>query len=332
MKRYIYSVAILLFAVCSTVTAQDVHFSQFYATPLHINPAQTGFFNGNFRFAGVYKNQWQSVTAPYSTFSGSADLSFAKNKKRNDIFGAGLLATTDKAGDANYTTTQFGVAFAYNKKISPTGNQYIGVGSSLNYYNTFFDYSNLHFDNEYFGKTGSNKIVPTKSYTDFSVGMEYNYIYDESANFNMGAALFHINQPNISFSGNKYDALLYSKLVVNAGAGIKINRTFQLFPRMFYAKQSSHEELNAGTFVRIRLDKTLIPKYSLYLGSWYRWNDAFVFVSRFDVDRLSFAFSYDFNLSTLNRASNGFGGPEVALLYTGAISSFGKKSVYCPRF
>lgn len=332
MRKHIYSIAITAFIFCNSLNAQDVHFSQFYTTPLHINPAQTGFFNGNFRLAGIYKNQWQSVTTPYSTFSGSADLSFTNKRKRNDIFGVGFLATTDKAGDANFTTTQFGLAFSYNKKISHFGNQYIGIGSSVNYYNTHFDYDNLHFDNEYFGKASSGVVVPTKNYADFSVGAEYNFINDESTNFNIGAAMFHINQPNISFTGEKFDAVLNRKVILNAGAGLRINRTFQLYPRMFYAQQGTHHEINTGTFVRIRLDKTMIPKYSLYLGSWYRWNDAFIFMTRFDVDRLSFAFSYDMNTSSLVRASNGFGGPELSFLYTGVINSLGKKSIYCPRF
>jgi hypothetical protein len=43
---------------------QDLHFSQFYEFPLLRNPALAGIFNGNFRFTGAYRNQWQSVTVP----------------------------------------------------------------------------------------------------------------------------------------------------------------------------------------------------------------------------------------------------------------------------
>ncbi len=333
MKKYIYHITVTALMLISGVTqAQDVHFSQFYTTPLHINPAQAGFFNGNFRFAGIYKNQWQSVTAPYSTFSGSADLSLTNKKRKGDIFGMGFLATSDKAGDANYTTTQFGLAFSYNKKISNFGNQYLGVGSSVNYSNVHFDYANLHFDDEYFGRTGNQKIVPSTHYFDFSAGVEYNFIHDESTNFNVGAAMFHINQPGNSFAGNDFDAVLNRKILLNAGAGLRLNQTFQLNPRILFARQSSHRELNLGTFVKVRLDKTPVPKYSLYLGSWYRWKDAFIFVSRFDIDRLSFAMSYDLNLSTLSRASNGFGGPEFSILYTGIMRNLGNKTTQCPRF
>ena len=53
--------------------AQDIHFSQFNNSPLNLNPAQTGLFNGDWRFVGNLRNQWSSVPVPYRTFSLSTD-------------------------------------------------------------------------------------------------------------------------------------------------------------------------------------------------------------------------------------------------------------------
>jgi len=312
--------------------AQDVHFSQYYTTPLQVNPAKAGFFNGNVRMAGIYKNQWSSVTAPYSTFSGSIDFSAATAKgKEGNIVGFGLLATSDKAGDAAYTTTQVGGTFAIHKRIGKWGNQFISVGSSLTYNNTHFDQSMLHWDNEYFGKPANENFLSTTSYADFSLGTEYNFCPAEGNNFNLGIGLFHINQPELSFN-NQYGAVLYRKFLFNTGAEFRMSQKFQLYPRAMLAIQGGHHEVNVGSFLRIRLDKSRNPRYNVYLGTWYRVNDAFVAVTRFDIDNFSFAFSYDVNSSSLTKASYGMGGPELSFLYTSALSSLGSKKVYCPRF
>jgi hypothetical protein len=56
------------------VFAQDIHFTQFDMQPLIINPAFTGMFDGKVRAGAIYRNQWASVTVPYVTFGGYADL------------------------------------------------------------------------------------------------------------------------------------------------------------------------------------------------------------------------------------------------------------------
>ena len=46
-KFYNVCLVFALFAVTAIVKAQDPHFSQFSYTPLQINPALTGVFDGN---------------------------------------------------------------------------------------------------------------------------------------------------------------------------------------------------------------------------------------------------------------------------------------------
>ena len=60
--------------------AQDIHFSQFYASPLTLNPSLTGNFDGLMRFGGNYRNQWASVSVPYSTASVYTDLNMLRDK------------------------------------------------------------------------------------------------------------------------------------------------------------------------------------------------------------------------------------------------------------
>src|SRR6186997_2334542 len=55
----------------SVSLAQDPNFSQFFASPLTLNPALTGKFDGTFRLAGNYRNQWPSINNAFVTKTGS---------------------------------------------------------------------------------------------------------------------------------------------------------------------------------------------------------------------------------------------------------------------
>ena len=56
----------------STV-AQDIHFSQFFNAPYAQSPANIGQFDGDYRAGAIYRQQWRSVTTPYSTFGIGGD-------------------------------------------------------------------------------------------------------------------------------------------------------------------------------------------------------------------------------------------------------------------
>ena len=53
--------------------SQDVHFSQYNGSVINLNPAFTGFFDGDYRVNGIYRSQWTTVPVPYRSFSIAAD-------------------------------------------------------------------------------------------------------------------------------------------------------------------------------------------------------------------------------------------------------------------
>jgi len=59
--------------------AQDVHFTQFYNAPANINPALTGAFVGDTRYAANFRNQWRKVPVNYLTFAGTYDTRLKPN-------------------------------------------------------------------------------------------------------------------------------------------------------------------------------------------------------------------------------------------------------------
>ena len=59
-------------------SAQSYHQSQFYSTPLLVNPAFTGSTGGPYRFAANYRSQWRNEGTPYTTFAASGDAHILK--------------------------------------------------------------------------------------------------------------------------------------------------------------------------------------------------------------------------------------------------------------
>jgi len=99
------------------VQAQDIHFSQFYASPLTLNPAMTGNLNGSYRLTAIYRNQYASIPAPYNTFAVSGDMSVLRGMLKGDHAGIGIVAYNDVAGDGNLSNTSVLLSAAYHKSI-----------------------------------------------------------------------------------------------------------------------------------------------------------------------------------------------------------------------
>ncbi|MBK7093551.1 MAG: type IX secretion system membrane protein PorP/SprF [Saprospiraceae bacterium] len=87
-----------------SLTAQDIHFSQFYMSPLNLNPALTGVSNCTGRVIANFRNQWSPVlkSGAYNTFSMSYDQKMPVG--RYDYFGIGGTFWGDVAGTHNYGT------------------------------------------------------------------------------------------------------------------------------------------------------------------------------------------------------------------------------------
>src|SRR5215213_6221041 len=81
-------------------SAQDPNFSQFFASPLTLNPALTGKFDGDFRLAANYRNQWPTINNAFTTYTVSADASILKNRiSEIDQFGVGIMGFRDQSGN-----------------------------------------------------------------------------------------------------------------------------------------------------------------------------------------------------------------------------------------
>src|SRR5882672_2541949 len=114
MKRLLVTL-ILFVGLANVSTAQDPNFSQFFASPMTLNPALTGKFDGVYRVAGNYRNQWPSINNAYVTMTASFDMPIMKSRiPENDVFGIGFMGYSDKAGDGVLNSTYYALSAAYH--------------------------------------------------------------------------------------------------------------------------------------------------------------------------------------------------------------------------
>jgi len=73
MKRLKHILLLITYniAFVTCISAQDLHFSQFFNSPLTTNPANTGFIpDADYRIGASYRDQYSSImTVPYKTIS-----------------------------------------------------------------------------------------------------------------------------------------------------------------------------------------------------------------------------------------------------------------------
>ena len=79
MRKLLLTLVVILAEVL-IIKAQDPNFSQFFASPLTLNPALTGKFDGAVRVAGNYRNQWPTIENAYVTKTVSVDFGLLKKK------------------------------------------------------------------------------------------------------------------------------------------------------------------------------------------------------------------------------------------------------------
>lgn len=318
MKR-IYIIVFFLLSVCISLQAQDIHFSQFNASPLNLNPSLTGGFDGDLRLIGNYKRQWMSFTNAYRTFSLSADAKPPQLRFGKSSVGVGLLFNTDVAGDASFGTNQVKLCASYNVmlKEDSTLNVSVGLNGGFNQHN--INYSALSFGSQFNGNqydptlaSGETFTSDNFNYLDVSAGIGISYIFNPKVSANAGYALNHINKPQQSFQDIS-SVELDRKFTLHGGADCKITRDLTLYPAIVYQQQGLLHELNLGALIKMNVDN--VSFHAIYFGGWMRSKDAGILEFRFDYKSFNCGISYDINYSKLNVVSKGRGGLEFSLIY-----------------
>ena len=337
-----------------SLLAQDIHFSQFYMSPLNLNPAMTGVLNCKNRFAANYRNQWASVLGSnaYNTYSMSYD---QKNTiGREDYWGIGGTLWGDVAGEARYGMIQARVSGSYSKKMAGKRKSasYAVIGADLGLSQRRLQEDKLLWPSQItptgpdLSRPGETVSNTSKFYPDLSLGALWFSIIDEFNYWYLGTAFHHINRPNITFF-EMGTGVLASRITVHGGAEMSLNNKVSVMPFALFMTQGPHKQFNGGASLRFAMGDRRTTDQSWEAGMYYRLgvqdrspnaddntvglhSDAFIFQTRFNMNQASYGFTYDLNVSKLAAGNPGNGSFEFSVMYQ--ICGPEKRGVYCPRF
>lgn len=337
MKKILFTLGICV-ALAKLSEAQDPNFSQFFASPLTLNPALTGKFDGTVRVAGNYRNQWPTINNAFVTKTVSIDFGILKNRLAEiDQFGIGILGVTDRAGDGILVTNYAGLSLAYHKGLDENGMHQLGAGFQATYVGKRLDVSKVDFEDELtpLGFTGiTNEVFSNQQinvdYVDVNAGIFYNGSTNGYNNFYIGASMYHINRPKESFQGGEY--LLAARTTIQAGGKIPIGSYNALHIAGNHSMQAKAHNTTVGGAFSYNVTNTDDNPTNFFIGAWYRFKDAVIPYIGLEYNGLTIGASYDANTSSLKPASNTRGGMELSLIYIKRPSDPNAKKLNCPRF
>jgi len=325
-----------------TAQAQDPGFSQFFASPLTLNPALTGKFNGVVRVAGNYRNQWPAINNAFITSTISVDAPILRNRlPENDTWGMGIMAMTDKTSSGILTQNYFSFSTAYHKSLDEDGLHQLGIGFQGTYANKSLDGTRLNFEDG-LQLDGTWLRSPTEAinsqyvnvnYFDMNLGVLYN-ASNGNNNYYFGASAYHINHPKESFLG--VDTInVPTRFTAHAGGFFPIaGSASTIYLSGLYSTQfGSHQAVLGGAWAVSASTDEQNP-VNFYAGVWGRFTyaaDAIIPYIGLDYSDFSLGVTYDVNISSLQPASQSRGGIEISLIYIKKPSD-GRRGVPCPRF
>jgi type IX secretion system PorP/SprF family membrane protein len=322
--------------------AQDLHFSQWFNSPLTTNPANTGFIpDADYRIGANYRDQWSAVMAtPYKTMSIWGDAQVFRNRIENGWVGLGGVILRDEAGSGTLTSTQVSGSVAYHQMVGYAS--LITAGFNVGWVNKRINTSNLKFPDQFDGKFFDSQLPtsvvidqPNVNYFDMQVGLNYAYFPTNKMYLNGGFSVQHINRARESFFSTDpagFDSRIPPRYIGFLNASFKTSDQVIVNPMGYYTRTAGSSEavigLNAQYDIEDGGDQQLIG------GLYYRVGDAVIPMIGFVYKNIRLMFTYDVTTSSLKHYDGGFGSYEFALISQGFYSEYNgdKRQSLCPSF
>lgn len=314
MKIKLYTF-IILCCLAFKMKAQDPIFSQYFLVPETLNPGFSGFEDASY-FGLIHRTQWPSLDLRVDT-----EYVFF-NSWIEDVGGIGFSIVNQHENNTNYNHLQGNINFAYHVELS--NDWFFRPAIEVGFGAKSFNFGNLVLADQI--NINSGTINPNSSdplainanrkinFVDFTAG----FVFDKKNPRNdsdlwLGAAVRHLNKPNISFveNGNVPLDIFYS-LHASYKFPYLNNNDMQLSAN--YMQQGEYNRLDLGAMVKI--DKLMLGAMAVTNPAKNNSNshlltsiNAFVGL---EFEQLRFGFSYDVNTTNIGRTDGVY---ELSLTY-----------------
>jgi type IX secretion system PorP/SprF family membrane protein len=318
VKAYILGSVVVL---ALQVKAQDMQFSQFYASPLYINPAFTGATIQH-RLNLNYRHQWPAIPGAFESYHFSYDYNADAINS-----GFGLIFNKEEAGSFGLTSTIVATSYAYRFRLNRR--TYLQPGLKLGLGFRGIDYSKLVFNDQL---ENNNDLTAdedafrneTNSYADISTGL---LLYGESYWF--GSSVNHLNQPNQTLLEEGNESILPMKISLHGGYRIQLSgpvvkrlNAKEILAALHYKSQGLYDQIDLGAYYShnpfvFGLWYRGIPGFKAY-DAGYANNDALIFLVGYSIPDRNFRIGYSYDVTISRLAANSGGAHEISIIYEAA--------------
>ncbi len=336
MKKKKQSILLLFWLFTYWSSAQDIHFSQYFASPLNLSASETGNFESDFRLMANYRNQWSALGKPYQTVALGADRVFFLHSQK---LSGGIYFAHDKSGGIDLSINQLLVSAAYHPSFSYNN---FHVGIQFGWVFKSFDKSKVtlpeQFDNNqgYFNSDlmHHETYQENANYPDFNLGISWSRKLYKFEPF-FGFAMQHVFYPKESFdiSNNR----LPQRYTWFGGVNYNFTPNVDIKPMYKIMYHSDAREYLAGVNVVYTLKQPWFKIEKILLGGHFRdpinfKPDATIIAVGAFFKNIFTGLSYDLNVSKFKTATQYHGAIEFSIIYTGLKTKNEFSTIPCNRY
>jgi type IX secretion system PorP/SprF family membrane protein len=267
--------AVLWTLPAEKAAAQDMNYTQYFSTPLYVNPAFTGI-NQGLRARFLFRDQWPAAPIPYKSYYFSADLG---DRALPGSGGIGLVVQSDNPGVGLINNLNLALNISVRIPITSFLAAQVGIKAGIMQRRVYYDdlvfttnfdarYGNIYQSN-FTDFSADKRVVP-----DFGAGGLLQFMSSEgNITGDVGFAVDHVFKPDVSFlsvGSSQYPRkwVGHLNLVFSTGPGGSSSG--------MYASSAEPLKINVGALYMnqsnlnsLELGLNLL-KYNIYLGCWYK--------------------------------------------------------------
>ena len=302
--------------ISSVTYSQDLHFTNYYYSPLYLSPAKTGGFPGTLRFGANVRDQFSSfIVEPYQTLMAYADVPIAVGLKPHHWVGAGLNVYADKAGDLNFQNNGAHVSLAYHYAIDPKYKSILTIGLQFGMIQRNINGDNYNSMETLSGNSNDPDRYLLENFNptiaDLNLGVGFKKWTSKKAYFDIGIAAYHLLPSEYAFTGSTTQNSIAPRINAYLEFHIQHNKRLAFMPLISYSRMIRFQNL----FGQFNLAYNLNKKSGTVLkgGLGYRSGDAIQFLAGIIYRGWDVGVAYDLTVSSAAEFNNSYGGIELGV-------------------
>ena len=339
----------LLIAGSYVAKAQDPHFNQYYTFASQLNPALVGNYDGSYRLAALYRQQWTSALGQsdgYRTVGADADVSLLEGYLKHSKLAIGVGFLDDRSGTAGLDYLNATVSVTYHQGFTKDGSHRLSIGLQGGFIQKTLD--NPIFGDQHQGEDFAQLLASKENYQrgiengDLNAGLYWKSNFHDVVRFGLGLGVYHLLQPKeqLILASNDNYGNQYRKFSADANVEVFLGKAkhMSLSPEVLVLSQGPALEITPGLFWSYYFQTGFRKNNSFDLGVRYRYGngigDAVIPMAMAEFRNIRLGFGYDITTSNLSSSTHNRGAFEVGLSFVGeSIKSFkGSRSLPSRRF